>query len=897
MFVGPTCGRIRRLLWDFAQRCLPEQELERVEQHLRSCPRCAGEAASYQRSVDYLRDFGDSAVPQVSGTWAAIRERLAVEPARGLRAGPFRYVGAVLAACALIALVAVYQQHRSTPRGLAAKPGIEAARATPQERQQPGGLSGGVTGGRPDGQLPGEREPDPRRRASRQNDALRAPAPRPAQHDGLRSQKLVQRAVQSNHGVPEPVRVRERAPRHVTAPPRGNTDDLDYMNANLELVLHRWVPSASAAGAARAARAPVGKTDDFIYVEPPRIASTNPGAVRPAAEQYQRDRAIVDARLERKISLGAKGISLSDLCSRVTDETGVHLRAGRAVADEKITLFCEKQSLRDIMRQISHLFGYRWARSGEEGAYRYELFQDLRAQLAEEELRNRDVDAALIALDEAMGAYKPFLQLSAEEIQRKLRELPNGDKNRALLRNAADGSFAAIEAYMRLTPAEVQVLRSGGEVKFSTDDELPPGFPSEWARRLLDSFRGLRGPAGEIKVTSSTVSLSLDHTELGAVALNSFVSGGGVGFQTTLAVGRSPSASNPENRSANKNLQSDPLFRRRVTLAPKGCVRPDFKTAFGIDFSKGRNIRDDLQDSVSPPDPHLSSADVWEEVHAKTGIPIIGDYYTHLYPANDFAAEKQALFDALCRSGDALGVLWKKDADFVQCRSTAFFWNKLKEVPNRLLDRWQMDRELKSGLPLDDLLEMAELSDRQLDSLLVGQGVKHCRDLMEWSILADPQYAGSRRKLDQVRPLARFLATLPPGLRQRALAPDGVPLSAFGPPQLETLARIFYLDQLLPQIRGTPQDTRLRVDYVPSGMYTWRVVYDSDEDARAARRRVPVCVGETPEKALAAARKFYPRARSEDIHRSYGMLTATFIGPDGDELACGQFQAAVRINP
>jgi hypothetical protein len=883
-----NCRQAEQLIVRHLYGALYGRPARTLGDHLAACATCRRRLESYranQECVLGLRRERPSSSPAIAAVHRWRQEREQAASAR-LFWGPRHAWSATAVACAAIITVALLALRHSpeanvaggheagTPQAALGSHGLQTGSGEPIDLDREGSASGGA----------------PRLQHH-------VPAPVPSHEDRSSGERVPQRTVRHEGQRIRPSRPGERTPRPVPAPATLPAEDLDYINADLKLVLHTWVPSAAAAAAARVAGAPVGKTGDFIYVRPPYIAGVDPGAARLAVRQHEREKATVDARLARKIDLAVKGISFSELCNRLADETGIHLRAARTVADEKVTIFCERQPLRDLMRQISRVFGYYWSRSGEEGAYRYELFQDLRSQLAEEELRNRDFNAALIALDEAMGAYRPFMELSRAEILSRLKGLPDGDRNRDLVKNAAGGGFAAIQAYMRLTPAEVHALRSGNEVRFNTEGGLPSGFPPDWASRLLESFQGIRTPDGELRVTSSTVTLSLDHTELGNVALNSFVSGAGIGFLNNLAVGRSPSASNPDNRAANKSLQNDPLFRSLVSLDPKCCLRADLKTAFGIDFNNGRQIDDDLAVGVAPPQPHLTSADVWQEVHARTGLPIVADYYTHLFPARSFTMRKGPLFEALCRSADAMGVRWRKDGSFLQCRSTAFFWDKLKEVPNRLLDRWEKDREAQGALPLDDLLEMAMLSDRQLDSTLVGQGVRHCRNLMEWGILADPQYAGSRRKLDQIRPFARFLAGLPSGLRLRALSPDGTPLTAFSPPQMEALTRIFHLGDLLPQIGGAPQSTRLRVSYVPSGAYMWRVTYDSLEEAEAAKWRIPLCVGKTRESALAAARGVYPKARPEDISRSHGTLAATFIGPAGLELTLGQRPAAVRFQP
>src|SRR5712692_8677715 len=127
------------------------------------------------------------------------------------------------------------------------------------------------------------------------------------------------------------------------------------------------------------------------------------------------EKEVVDNRLTQKVTCAFKGTALSDLCEMLKSDTGIPVTAGPSVADEKVTLFCEKLPLREVMRQLSRPFGYTWLRSGTPGQYRYELVQDLRSQLLEEELRNRDRNTALLLLEREIERYRPYLDLSPEE--------------------------------------------------------------------------------------------------------------------------------------------------------------------------------------------------------------------------------------------------------------------------------------------------------------------------------------------------------------------------------------------------------------------------------------------------------------------------------------------------
>src|SRR5207302_3006077 len=159
------------------------------------------------------------------------------------------------------------------------------------------------------------------------------------------------------------------------------------------------------------------------------------------------EKEIVDSRLTQKVTLAFKGTALSDICEHLRAETGIRVTAGPSVADEKVTLFCEKLPLREVIRQLSRPFGYTWLRTrkvlgvrsevlgGSAAApntqhptpntdYRYELVQDLRSQLLEEDLCNRDRNAALLDLEKEIDRYQPYLGLSPDEALARSKTAP-----------------------------------------------------------------------------------------------------------------------------------------------------------------------------------------------------------------------------------------------------------------------------------------------------------------------------------------------------------------------------------------------------------------------------------------------------------------------------------------
>src|SRR5205823_69997 len=153
----------------------------------------------------------------------------------------------------------------------------------------------------------------------------------------------------------------------------------------------------------------------FVTVPLPLVAlggSGSPLLVDQALSRYEQEAKVVDARLFREVTLELKGASLEAVCQELERQTGVHIAAARGVADEKATIFVKDRAARDLLREIARLFSYQWRRSGDEKTYRYQLVQDLRSQLAEEDLRNQDLHAAALALDQAMQENEALAALS-----------------------------------------------------------------------------------------------------------------------------------------------------------------------------------------------------------------------------------------------------------------------------------------------------------------------------------------------------------------------------------------------------------------------------------------------------------------------------------------------------
>jgi hypothetical protein len=332
-----------------------------------------------------------------------------------------------------------------------------------------------------------------------------------------------------------------------------------------------------------------------------------------------------------------------------------------------------------------------------------------------------------------------------------------------------------------------------------------------------------------------------------------------------LATGQSPASEKPENALANRKLRGQSPFQGLVSVRPESsCVRLRASKPSPPTWRPYRRIFD-RSSGTDLSKPHVFSSDVWEAIHRATGLPIVADYYTRVCPLSSVTVKQAPLFDALCQIGDALGVRWRKEGDFILSRSTTYYWDRLKEVPNRYLVRWQREKRERPGLSLESLEEMASLPDDELNSTTVAEAIRHCWGLEEWGIVSTDQVWGcavERTKL-------RFLSELTPDHRRRALDSDGLPLSTLTRDEQRGFLRVMEsMNQVIDRQQGGSftlpnRQVYIKVEYLPAGWYVWTPPESTPEHPWPhALHRI---VARTAAEALAAARQTYPAASAEQV--------------------------------
>jgi hypothetical protein len=372
------------------------------------------------------------------------------------------------------------------------------------------------------------------------------------------------------------------------------------------------------------------------------------------------------------------------------------------------------------------------------------------------------------------------------------------------------------------------------------------------------------------------VSLNIDQRELGRTTLHGQVgwgvdnsqgqqsAGGSTG--DNCATGISPTALKPDNATVNAKLARDPAVRTRVSVGPRpSCTLPPDPNAA----------------TPGAPEPRVTTADVLEALHQATGLPIVSDYYTRLYKPEAVSAPNGALLDSLNRLADTMRMRWSRDGAWLQLRSTSYYDDRRKEVPNRLLTRWAAARRQQGMLTLDDLVEIGQLPDAQLDATEMAEGAKASFGLIEWDL-------GCNWRL---RSHLRFLGGFTPEQRQEAMAPAGLAFTRMPLAQQQrflTLALGSGGDglQSLEELAGSA----LRVEYTHPGGFQWgeaghpgqghytRWVIPLEAGSQGRRVLRPIVQERTREAAVQAVRRVEPHLREallESVRRGDSRVEAS----------------------
>ena len=418
---------------------------------------------------------------------------------------------------------------------------------------------------------------------------------------------------------------------------------------------------------------------------------------------------IEDKRLDVEVNVFVKSKSFRDLFAEITKQTGIKLTCEREIAAERAIIYFHARPLRDVMTELSGLFGYYWLPKGKEGNYRYELREDSRHAKRREEVDKQRAD-------ELNALFVRFTDKVIKEpavLDRLLEDSPKRawGPSRTLYYKGVPDLLSA------LGMERIQDLAWASESGVLPWEDLPPALKEgilAWVNafgeyRRQAAVEGGRDPSyignyGMADLQQCEFrynpfrgsSSSMPHFALRVRKLDRSGSIGWTSWPPFLN-------SEDELRKAMGDPVRDTLLLEKPL--PDKCE---------ITVSKARFSRHG--------EGCVSLGDVTEAIAKSAEIDVIADYYlqdldfynTHLYFLDP--VEKQTLSKVLGTIQDSLDYACRFDGLTLRLRYYPWFSRKLvPEPPSALIEKCWQELEKKGALSLETMTEIACMPDEQLE--------------------------------------------------------------------------------------------------------------------------------------------------------------------------------------
>lgn len=521
-----------------------------------------------------------------------------------------------------------------------------------------------------------------------------------------------------------------------------------------------------------------------------------------------------DPELDAPVTLAVKGEALTDVLKMLQGQTGVRLQAGRDVADQKVTIFVDDKPLRKVMEGLSLLLEYHWTYKDFSSGRVYEIWEDEKTRLKREDWYTKALAKARERTDADLKYLSELSTLTSEQLAQLQDQLsakagqgtgPEAWNDWDTVRHFRDdpnmGTVAGI--YSTFSPEVHQASRAEMSLYYdSLSDEKEWLLSEQIAKELIEQDKCIMVVNGET-IPGDSVNLEI-HTAANQQAVD--VSANATvrrADHTTITpvslchIRLSDAYPLPGNHLPQEGMV--PLGERKVSWEAEEIVE---ETKLPIEPGEARAL--------------ANRSDLLALLHKKLGLQIIADHYSEwayqqtakVRPLNEILASFETMSNhwgsKLCEAYSGA------DAEFLYMRARDVRLCNLSEIPNRLLRPWQEAYARQGCLGLNELGEIALLSESQMpdnDSQLLKIGERPV-----------------------ISPVLKLYGLLNARQRKEAFS-GGTKVSAFTPAQRDGLAAVM----------PTQKSNRPR-QAVIVGIYKdgWRV--DKEEPAPPSAGSTPTVV-------------------------------------------------------
>jgi len=405
-----------------------------------------------------------------------------------------------------------------------------------------------------------------------------------------------------------------------------------------------------------------------------------------------------DSRLERKVSIKTGGMTLAQLTSMLSSETGVKIATMPENADYRVVVMVKDLPLGELLESVAESLHLKLQREEKDGEWKYCFQED--AATTQEAARLRKKSAELLPGQMARAAEA--LKLPEDQIQKIIRE----DK---ILEPFLD------QKQFRIGVALYGWLDESRRNRLLTQNFLSirlSGLPDNLRRDIVTLFnenQRQREKAENIKLNDRLVAIHWEYLDdpLSGRSLWLNLIGSN---NNNLSLVFNPSSESGPDLVGNEDLftiktEKDPVLGGVYVVVPKGKLQGHLGERAKAKFDKEVDLPRAL-----------------ERVHESDNVNFVSDFFLPRY------AMSSRVGDWTFVRGETLGQLiekisglfhctWKMHGDVCVLSSKEWFDDRSTVIPQSKITRWQESLRTKGYYGLDELLEMASLNDKAIKAL------------------------------------------------------------------------------------------------------------------------------------------------------------------------------------
>lgn len=492
------------------------------------------------------------------------------------------------------------------------------------------------------------------------------------------------------------------------------------------------------------------------------------------------DAALPDKSLDKPVTLAIKGEALCDIMPILERQTGVRLRVGKEIADQKATIFVDDKPLRQVMEGLSTLFGYHWTKKTFSTGDIYELWQDEKSR---QRLADRNAKAWEAAWKAAIAdiEFKSRLAVMSKEerdvLRRQLSDgsratLPEAKTQLEAIRSVEQDPFlgAGARIFSGISPEALDMLRPGVKIIYnSLSPESEWVLPEDRARALLEAMN-THGtgwlPDGDIASIGVTFSCAENQRAVDITAILA---------PTVRTAPRSFSTSNMATWLTYQRV-FEYLPSEHVSL-PKAADLTALQKPVTIGLED--IVKETGREPESGTSPKANRTDILAILHRKLGLQVISDHYSQwqIWRAlsDTTAIEILKTFDSPLPNVPVYEApaTWGWDGKLLCMRTKDIWYSDAAEIPNRLLRKWASSYRDRGYLDLFEQAEIAALTAERSAQLMMNR-----------------EHLGLRKDTGTASTPALRLFGLLSDRQQREALASGARVNAFAPEQHRALSAL-----------------------------------------------------------------------------------------------------------